>query len=181
MTSVILDIRNFASVKRFNNLFHTNQDVSVTFSSGIVTVTSMQNGSTPGIILNKQLYLEPETTYEFIVLGRTSAGVMLWAYDKTNNVLLNDGTQRISDDTSANNMFITNRNSRRIKVRLGILFEKPAEVGDQFTLEAVALIKRSGTVNGLWRVFEHEDLVIRDKYSINDSRWVPTVTYTNTE
>lgn len=183
MTSVIFDIRNFASEGKFKAQFHTNQSVSTTYNgnNGIVTVTSLQDGSTPGVLVNNLWELDAKSTYEFIVLGNSGANVTLWAKDKTNNILLNDGTKRVTIDSNANHMFVTNRKSTKIKAQFGILFEKPAELGDQFTLEAVALIKREGTVDGLWRQFEHENLVIKDKYSITEREWKATVTYTNTD
>jgi len=132
MTSVIFDIRNFATDAKFKSQFHTNQSVSTTYNSntGIVTVTCLQDGSTPGILVNNLWELDPKSTYEFIVLGSSNANVTLWSKDKTNNILLNDGTKRLTNDTNANHMFITNRKSTKAKVQFGILFEKPAELGD---------------------------------------------------
>lgn len=179
MTSIVFDLRNFATVSKFKAHFHTNQQVSITYNSDSITATSLQSGSTPGVFVADTHIFEPKTTYEFLVLGRSAANVILWAEDRSNNVSLNDGISRLTNDNNANHMFITNRTDKKIKVKLGILFEKPAELGDQFTLEAAALIKREGLVTGLWRQFEHEDLIVRDKYSQAEQQWMPTVTFTN--
>lgn len=179
MTSVILDMRNIGDTrKKFTSLFRTNQEVSVRYNSNTITVTSEQNGSTPGI-LTIYYWLEPKTTYELIILGTTTTDVVLWAYDYTHGEMLSDDTVKLGNTSSAVNMFITNRYETKIKVRFGLLFEKPAAMGDTFDLESIALVKREGVVNGLWRRFEHGNLLITDKYSSSESKWIPTLTYVN--
>lgn len=179
MTSVILDVRNIGdNKKKYTSLFRSNQGVGIRYNSNTVTVTSEQNRSTPGI-LTIFFWLEPKTTYELIILGTTTTDVVLWAYDYTHNEMLSDNTSRLGNSSSAVNMFVTNRYDTKIKVKFGLLFEKPAVMGDTFDLESVALVKREGVVTGLWRKFEHANLLITDKFSSSELKWIPTLTYVN--
>jgi hypothetical protein len=155
----------------------TAGDTSFSWSGGKTTVTCLQNGGQPGIYLKKEVYLEPFSTYEMIVLARTTANVILDARDLTNSISLNDGLKRVSDDDNANVMFITNRSKYKVRCRLGILFESPADMGDSFTVEYIALVKRPGQVYGNWRNFEIDDIVLTDKYS--GGEWYPTATTHN--
>lgn len=181
MTSIVTDIRELGSQSAFNQYFRHNQNVTVTHNGTISTVTAMQNGSTPGIVLRKPIVFEPKSTYEVLVLARSADSVFIWAYDDTHDEELVDAIAwtRITDDDNANHRFVTNRTDRSIDVKLGILFEKPAEIGDQFTLEAFIVVKREGSVNGLWRRFEHDHLLISDRYDIVNKKWVQTLTECN--
>lgn len=177
MSKVIVNYRDLTDKKQFYRIFQPNQSVSITFNTQCTTVTSLQEGSTPGILLSGTQTLQPLSTYELIVLGRSSYNVMLWVYDKTHNQVYHDDICRLSNDDSANHMFITNIHDKHVKVKIGILFEKPAEIGATFSLEAIALVYRDGMVNGLWREFEHENIVIKDKYNLQKKHWQPIMTY----
>lgn len=181
MTQVIRDFRGLDYAEIFFDHFKENQEVAVSSEQGRGTrVTSLQEGSTPGVTLLEPIALEPKTTYELIVLGSAlnGAGVQLWAYDNSNRQLLSDGLVRLDESDLANIMFITNRNPKTVFANFGVLFESPAEIGSEFIIEAMAIVKRAGTVTNRWRSYEIDNIFVTDMFSNN--KWHPTMTLANT-
>ena len=181
MTRVLRDLRGLDFAEIFFDHFKENQDVAISFEQGKgARVTSLQDYSTPGVTLLEPIALEPMTTYELIVLGSAlnDSGVQLWAYDNTNRQLLSDGLVRLDESDLVNIMFITNRTPKTVFANFGVLFESPAEIGSEFIIEAMAIVKRDGTVTNRWRSYEIDNIFVTDMYSNN--KWHPTMTLANT-
>lgn len=166
--------RPFQSV---NNV-QKNQDVTLSISSGTITVTSQQSFSTPGIFFSSNIKIPKGEVYEFVVKGRSvgSASAYLWG-DLTNDhstritAITTDSTTYLPSTTGSVSAIIGGFDRTQI-VRIGVLFETPS-VGDQFEVESVAVVQRQTVKLGDWTLYDMpSNLVINNRNTSGEWKFV---------
>lgn len=155
------------------NVFYRNQEVSLELSDGVLTVTSEQDFSTPGIMYYKPIVLKAGKFYEFAVKGSTAADVFLW-------VARNDTStkERIVATTEENTIYMEDTASSistyfggfktDVTVKIGILFEDPSD-GDTFALESLVVIERPSQQVGNFMLADTGNSLV--SYGRTDGEW----------
>ena len=136
-------------IKQHNFKTYTkNQDVDLKFADHVVTVTSNQDISTPGIFITRKLIIPRNTFYEFIVKGRAIGGATPFLFgDQNNNRDLrisgysDETTKYLTEDLKSVSTVVGGFNVPT-SVRLGIMFQDP-DIGQQFQISSLAVIRKT--------------------------------------
>lgn len=158
--------------------FVPNQNVTLSYSSNVITVTCNQSTSTPGVRFGTFTIPKGEF-YELVVKGRTIGGATAYLWGD----LARDHSTRVTAITSDTTVYLPNGTADSVsaviggfntatQVRVGVLFESPS-VDDQFELDAVALIKRDAVKLGEWTIYDMpSNLVINSKNTAGEWKFV---------
>jgi hypothetical protein len=144
--------------KHLSNIY-SNDGITLDFTDGVVTATSNQINSSQGIKYNKVLVIPKETFWEIIINGAVlgDAKAYIWAQNNgtkerliANNV---DDTVYLNTDTITSVSYVVGGYPRAIKLKFGVYLEDPS-IGDQFEIDAMAVIERKSLQLGDWRLYE---------------------------
>lgn len=172
----------------YNPTIHTvrdvqpNQNVTLSLSSNILTVTSNQARSTPGIIIANNLLIKKGEFYEFIVKGKVHSGATayLWGdlrddHSTRITAITSDSTVNLSSTTGSVSALIGGFTSNT-RVRLGILFDSPS-VGDKFEINGYAVVERKNMQLGDWMIYDMpNNLVFDNKNDAGEWKFVAALT-----
>lgn len=160
----------------FRKLFRLNQNVETMVDQDLdmLTVISKQETSTPGVVYLLDLLLEPNSNYEYIVEGISDpeTRAYLWAQNADTHDLVIDQNKVFLPTTQFRaRRTIISTGGQRMRINVGVLMLNPEE-GHNFTIKALALIKRQGWVRGSWRQYETGNQLTLDKFNVETGQWI---------
>ena len=139
--------------------FYSNDGVSIDFTDGVITATASLENNSQGVKYNKTIQIPKETFWEIVINGAalSDAKAYIWAQNNVtkqqligNNV---DDTVYLPTDTIGSISHVIGGFPRPIKLKFGVYLENPS-VGDQFEIDAVAVVERKSVQMGDWRMYE---------------------------
>ena len=139
--------------------FYTNDGVSIDFTDGVITATTSIENNNQGVKYNKTINIPKETFWEIVINGAALGGATayIWAQNNvTKQQLLGndaDDTVYLPTDTISSVSHVIGGFPRSIKLKIGVYFEDPS-VGDQFEIDAIAVVERKSVQMGDWRMYE---------------------------
>lgn len=163
--------------------FYQNQNVEVELDSdNILTVTSQQDSSTPGILLKGKIALKKNKVYELIAYGRKlgDAHPYLWAERRDTGVLLtgqNDSSRICLPESYGYVRAIIGGYTEDVLIRAGVLFHDPS-VNDSFELVRIGIFEVDALILGQWRMYSASNRLLTDR--LVDDVWKTAVMYTKT-
>ena len=137
-----LDLQNFRS----------NQDTTLSIENDILTVTSNQNTSTPGIYYNSNIEIEGGNIYTLVIDGSKNSDAIVFPYIRDYNVntkildryrksnihyMNNNGLLNNRDDS----IYVFSTNDSVEDLKLFVIFYGP-EINDTFTIQNMHLYKQ---------------------------------------
>ncbi len=139
--------------------FYSNDGVTLDFTEGIITATANIENESQGIKYNKTLIIPPETFWEIVVSGAAldDAKAYIWSINRDTKQQLSgtnvNNTVYLPTDTISSVSYVVGGFPRAIKLKIGIYMENPS-IGDQFEIDAIAVIERKSVQLGDWRMYE---------------------------
>ena len=139
--------------------FYSNDGVTLDFTDGVITATANQENDSQGIKYNKTIILPKETFWEIVVSGAALDDATAYIWSKNNDTKQQlsgtnvDNTVYLPTDTISSVSFVVGGFARPAKIKIGIYLENPT-IGDQFEIDAIAVIERKSLQLGDWRMYE---------------------------
>ena len=162
---------------KINNFetYSKNQDVDLDYTNSIVTVTSNQDISTPGIFITRNILVPRNTFYEFVVKGRALNGATPFLFGDQNN----NRNIRITAYNSESTKYLTNSWSSvsvviggfnvQTSIRLGIMLKNP-DINHKFQISGIAIIRKNSLQLGDFRLYEMPQHLVIDSKT-QDTEW----------
>lgn len=161
-------------IRSTKNIF-INQDVTLSLSDNVLTVTSNQERSTPGIMITRKLLIKKGESFEFVVKGKNigDSQAFLWGDlsddHNTRITAISDDTMKYLPAETDSVSVVVGGFSKDKYIRLGVLMKDP-EIGHSFEISGYAVLERKSVHLDSWRIVEMPNNLMFDSKN-TDGEW----------